>query len=197
MSASGAASEPQGKFDVILADPPWKFRSYDQAKVIPQRAAVQHYPVMELEEICQLPVQDLAADPCALFLWVTWPTIEQAFKVIRSWGFTYRTLGFLWVKAKRSGFGFFTGLGYYTRSNTEACLLAAKGYPPIDDRSVSQLIYSPVREHSRKPDEQYGKIERLFPQARCLELFARRHREGWSAWGNEVESDVELTGPLV
>lgn len=85
------------------------------------------------------------------------------------------------------------GMGYYTRSNSEPCLLGVRGKPPKPfDRGILSLIYAPVREHSRKPDEQYGKIERLYPQGPYLEMFARRPRPGWQVWGNEVESTVEI-----
>lgn len=129
----------------------------------------------------------------ALFLWAVWPSLfEYTPSVLSAWGFEYKTCAFLWAKARRSGFGFFMGLGHYTRANTECCLLAVRGRMPVVDKGVTQMIFSPVREHSRKPDEQYGKIERLYPNMRYLELFARRKREGWDVWGNEVEGAIHL-----
>ena len=144
------------------------------------------------EDISQLPIKDLSKDNCVLFLWATWPNLQHAFKVLESWGFTYRTIGWIWIKANRSGFGFFTGMGYYTRSNTEPCLLAVKGQMPVARHDIQALIYSPVREHSRKPIDQYRKIEALYPDMKYLELFARRKRDGWDSWGNEIISDVEI-----
>jgi len=148
---------------------------------------------MDVDDICALPVANLAADNCALFLWATWPNILDAFKVIPAWGFTYRTEAWVWVKAKRSGMGFHFGLGYYSRGNSEPCLLAVKGRMPVVAHDVLALIYSPVMEHSRKPDQQYDMIERLYPNRTYLELFARRKdRPNWHYWGNEVVNDVEL-----
>jgi N6-adenosine-specific RNA methylase IME4 len=147
---------------------------------------------MTLEEICALPIAELTSDNAALFLWSVWPRIFDAQAVITSWGFTYRTIAWVWVKAKKSGFGFFTGMGYYTRANSEPCLLAVRGRMPVLAHDVLSLIYAPVRKHSQKPDEQYPKIERLY-EGPYLELFARKkHSPKWDVWGNEVESDITL-----
>lgn len=177
------------KYDVILADPPWAFEVWNKDTGA-GRSAESHYPTMSTQDICQLPIP--AADNCALFLWSCWPTLPDALDVVSAWGFTYKTIAWVWVKAKESGMGFFTGMGYYTRGNTEPCLLAVRGRMPVDDHAIQSLIYSPVREHSRKPDEQYAKIDRLYPNTRRLELFARRRREGWDAFGNEVENSIAL-----
>ena len=178
-------------YDVIMADPPWKFQFWSPAQEGTRRAE-NHYPVMELEHICKLPVAGLAADNCVLFLWSVWPLLYESKEVIDAWGFEYKTIAWVWVKSKSSGFGFFTGMGFYTRSNTEPCLLAIKGSMPVSAHDIQALIYSPIREHSRKPDEQYRKIERLYPGKRYLELFARHKRPGWDSWGNEISSDVEI-----
>lgn len=183
------------KYDIILADPPWDFRVWDP-DTGHDRSAESHYPTMTIEDLCNLPVGDLAAPNCALFLWAVWPSI---FKYVPrllhkdNWNFTYRTEAWVWVKAKRSGFGHHFGMGYYTRANTEPCLLAVRGNMPVAAHDVPALIYSPVREHSRKPDEQYTKIERLYPDQRYIELFARhKGRPNWHYWGNEVDSDIIL-----
>jgi N6-adenosine-specific RNA methylase IME4 len=174
-------------YDVILADPPWQYR-----KQIGDLATDDFYPTMPIEDICALPVKDIAAKNCALFLWVTPPTMfEYAPLVFEAWGFRPVTKAFCWVKSNPSGFGFFTGTGHYTTSNTEDCWLAIRGSMPRVE-SVMQIIYSPVREHSRKPDEQYPKIEKLYPQKNYLELFARRQRSGWDVFGNEVEGSIRL-----
>lgn len=180
------------KYDVILADPPWSYYSWDENTGPQGRTAAKHYNVMSVEEIAALPVADLAAENCALFLWAVWPDIFRAREIIRAWGFTYRTIAWVWAKLNPSSLGFHYGLGYYTRANTEPCLLAVKGSMPPAVKDVQALIVSPVREHSRKPDEQYGKIDRLYPDARKIELFARKSWEGWDVWGNEVDGDVEL-----
>lgn len=179
------------KFDVILADPPWSFRVWSKDNPW-GGTAERHYPTMRTEEIAALPVGGLAEDNAALFLWAVWPSMPEALEIVDAWGFEYKTCAYLWAKAKPSGFGFWMGMDYYSRANTEPCLLAVRGSMPVTKKDVLALIYSPRREHSRKPDEQYGKIERLYPDARKLELFARRPRDGWSVWGNEVESDIQL-----
>jgi len=179
------------KYDVILADPPWKFNYYsDNKKNI--RHITNKYPIMETSDICNLPIGDLAAKNSVLFIWAVWPNLFESEKVINAWGFTFKTLAWVWVKAKPSGFGFFTGMGFYTRANTEPCLLAVKGSMPVAAHDIQALIYDPVREHSRKPDDQYRKIEALYPDRQYLELFARRPRKGWQVWGNEVISDIQI-----
>lgn len=178
------------QYDVILADPPWNFDTW--GKKDNARTPSAHYDTMNLEDICSLPIRDLAAENCALFMWSVWPRIFDAQAVFEAWGFRYRTLGFEWVKMNPSGLGFHIGLGYYTRANSEPCLLAVKGSMKVSTRSERNLLMTPIREHSQKPDEQYGKIERLYPNMRYLELFARRRRKGWDAFGNEVENSIEM-----
>jgi N6-adenosine-specific RNA methylase IME4 len=148
---------------------------------------------MELDDIAKLPLRDIAADRCALFVWVTGPLLDRQIEVIKTWGFEYKTIAFSWVKLNPSGDGVFFGVGFYTKSNVELCLLATRGQPikPATDE-VSQVIVAPRGEHSTKPDEAKRRIERLYPDARRIELFARRRDEHWHAWGNEVESDVIL-----
>ena len=180
------------KYDVILADPPWSFEVWNK-DTGNGRSAESHYNTMPLEDICALPISELAADNCALFIWSVWPRIFDARVVIEAWGFKYKTLGFEWVKLNKSGMGFHFGMGYYTRANPEPCLLAVKGSMPVSTKAERNLLISPVREHSRKPDEQYDKIERLYPNRRYLELFARRRRDGWDAFGNQVEGSICLT----
>ena len=174
-------------YDVILADPPWPYNfSGTRNKDVPD-----DYETMKIEDICNLPIP--ASDNAVLFLWACWPLLYETKKVIEAWGFEYKTIGWVWVKANKSGFGFFTGMGFYTRSNTEPCLFAVKGKTMnVANMGIQSLIYAPVREHSRKPDEQYVKIEKLYPNANYLELFARRNRKGWSAFGNEVKDTIEL-----
>ena len=152
--------------------------------------AAANYPTMSIDQLCAMEVP--AENNCALFMWACWPLLPDALEVIRAWGFEYKTIAWPWVKSTETGMSFHFGLGYYTRANTEPCLLAVRGKMPVAVHDVQALIYSPVREHSRKPDEQYGKIERLYPTGPYLEMFARRPRQGWDVWGNEVESTVEI-----
>ncbi len=143
---------------------------------------------MELPEICALGprIQPLAAPNCTLFLWVTWPLLARGdiHKVLGAWGFTGRTGGFDWIKLTRNGEPAI-GTGYYTRANSEPCLLAVRGKPlKRMDRRVRQVILAPRRKHSQKPDETYDRIGRLFgPDTRKLELFARAAQFGWTAAG--------------
>lgn len=186
------------RYDVIMADPPWMFKVWSKNTGKNGRTAEKHYPTMDTEAIAVLPVAGLASDNCALFLWAVWPALPDALELIKAWGFEYKTIAWVWAKLNPSSLGFHFGLGYYTRANTEPCLLAVRGTMPVAEHDVQALIVSPVQEHSRKPDNQYEKIERLYPGKRYLELFARRkNRPGWSFWGNEVDSDVTLAGRAV
>lgn len=173
---------PNKKYSVIYADPPW---SYQDKRC--NGNAADHYPTMRIEDICSLPVQDLAADNCVLFLWATYPMLKEALKVIEAWGFKYKSIGFQWVKQNRSGNGYFFGLGRWTRGNTEPCLIAVKGKPHRASNSVSQLIFAPLRAHSQKPDITRDKIRELMGGDHSyIELFARNTTPGWDVWGNEV-----------
>ncbi len=179
------------KYDVILADPPWAYEVWNK-DTGHGRSAEAHYSTMKLNDIAALPIGELTAENCALFMWAVWPSIFDAEMIIDAWGFTYRTKAWSWVKSNKNSMGFFTGMGHYTRANDEPCLLAVKGSMPVSNKGIQGLIFSPVREHSRKPDDQYRKIEALYPNKRYLELFARRRRDGWDAFGNEVDGSIEL-----
>ena len=190
LQKKGRQAIPAGAaFDVILADPPWTFRTYSDKG----GGRGPSYPTMTLDELQALPVGELASPNAALFLWCCWPSIfRDVPALLQAWGFSYRACAFVWVKANRGGAGFFQGLGYYTRANTEPCLLAVRGSMPVAARNVAQVIYSPRRRHSQKPAEQYDKIERLYPGRQYLELFAREKRPGWASWGNEIDSDLVI-----
>lgn len=184
-------------YDVILADPPWHFQNWNGApgKITPGQQkrgnAQSHYPTMALDDICKIQIP--ANKNCVLFLWACWPLLPDAMQVITAWGFEYKTIAWVWTKLNKNSMGFYFGMGYYTRSNTEPCLLATRGnLPKPQARDVQALICSPIREHSRKPDEQYSKIERLYPNMSYLEMFARRTRPGWDVYGNEVKESIDL-----
>jgi N6-adenosine-specific RNA methylase IME4 len=165
------------RYPVILADPPWKFEAYDLESGM-TRAAEVHYPTMTTEEICALAVADLATPDAALFLWATSPHLEDALRVIEAWGFTYRTNA-VWVKES-------PGLGYWVRNQHETLLIAARGNMRSPSEGTRPPSSASRREHSRKPDETYQLIERMYPELPKIELFARGHREGWDRWGNEA-----------
>lgn len=177
----------QKKYNIIYADPPWR---YEVSKG--QGVAENHYATMGIQEICKLPVETITDRDCVLFLWVTFPQLPEAFKVIKAWGFTYKTAAFVWLKLNKSGKGFFFGLGYWTRANAEICLLAVKGKPKRVSRKVFQIIASPLQEHSRKPDEARKQIVDLMGDIPRIELFAREKTAGWDVWGNEVENSILL-----
>ena len=149
----------------------------------------RHYPTMELEQITTLPVADKDA---ILFLWTTLPMIQEALQVIKAWGFEYKTTAFVWVKLARHSNGIFWGLGYWTRSNVEICMLATKGHPKRVAKNIHQVIISHVEEHSKKPAEARRRIEALMGDVPKIELFARRPARGWDVWGNEVVSDIVM-----
>jgi N6-adenosine-specific RNA methylase IME4 len=180
-------------FRVIYADPPWTFKTYSSKGR--GRCADAHYDVMSLEDLKEIrsEIDKYAANDCALFLWATDPLLPKAIDIIRSWEFNYKTVAFYWAKlnkkASRESFtveSFFMGLGYWTRANAEICLLATRGTPKRLSRSVKRLVIAPRREHSRKPDEIYERIECLM-EGPYLELFARSTRPGWRTLGNQAD----------
>lgn len=191
---------PLKHFGAILADPPWYFRT--RTTVVSDRDPQQHYHVMGAAEICAMPVADLADKDAHLFLWATGPCLPQAFDVIKAWGFRYSGVAFTWVKLKRShnalqlrvlpvvATDLHTGLGFTTRKNAEFCLLARRGNARRIAKDVREIILSPVREHSRKPDEVYTRVQR-YCSGPYLELFSRQQRPGWHCWGNETEKFAE------
>ena len=147
---------------------------------------------MCIEDIKALPVGELAAKDCALFLWITFPCLCEALEVLTAWGFSYKTVAFVWVKQNRRNDDLFTGMGYWTRANAEICILATKGHPKRVDAGVRQVILSHIEEHSKKPDEARERIVRLMGDLPRVELFARQSPEGWDVWGNEVECSITL-----
>jgi N6-adenosine-specific RNA methylase IME4 len=184
------SSSSNKKYGVIHADPPWLFKNYSAKGT--GRNAVSHYDCPSFEQLCRVPVGDLAAKDCALFLWAVDPLLPHAFQLISAWGFEFKTVGFYWAKTNRTANpgalrceDFFTGLGYWTRANVEQCLLATRGKPPRQAKDVRRLIIEPRREHSRKPEQVYQRIRRL-AKGPYLDLFARESRKGWDVWGDQV-----------
>ncbi len=178
------------RYQVILCDPPWQYTS---KSVTPSREVVNHYQTMTHADICALPVRDIADDRAALFIWAVWPMIDEALAVIKAWGFVYKTLAWEWIKMNQNNMGIAIGMGAYTRSNPEPCLLAFRGDPlPVAVHDVTSVIMSPLQEHSRKPEVQYNRIEALYPSQSKIELFARRRRAGWDAFGNQVDGSIAL-----
>jgi N6-adenosine-specific RNA methylase IME4 len=167
-----------GKFAVILADPPWRYEHPPMGGT--SRSIENHYPTETLEDICALPVADIAHDNSLLFLWATAPKLYECMKVVDAWGFVYRTQ-MVWVKDK-------IGMGYYVRNQHETLLICRRGElpPPPEKVRRSSVVHAPRLEHSAKPPIFYDIIDAMYPGLRKIELFSRSRREGWEAWGNEA-----------
>jgi N6-adenosine-specific RNA methylase IME4 len=175
------------RFGAIYADPPWHFKARSTKGY--GRSAVNHYPVLSLGALKAMPVAELAYDDAVLFLWVPWPNLLDGFAVIEAWGFTYKTVAFVWVKVNRDDTPYM-GMGFWTRSNTEICLLATRGKPKRLKADVRQVILARRSRHSAKPPFTHIRIERLVAGP-YLELFAREKTPGWTAWGNEIEENED------
>ena len=147
---------------------------------------------MSIDDICKIPVNKVTDKNCALFMWMTFPTLFEGLKVIEKWGFKYKTVAFVWIKQNKKIPSLFWGLGFWTRANAEICILATKGKPKRISAKVHQVIVSPIEEHSKKPDETRNRIVKLLGDLPRIELFARQKYSGWDSWGNEIESDINL-----
>ena len=180
------------KYSIIYMDPPWKYNSRANNNTRFRGGAGNHYNLMKMEEIRELPINNLANENCALFLWVTFPMLDEQIKLFKEWNFDYKTLGFSWIKLNPKNLQPFFGVGYYTKSNSEVCLLGVKGRMKPVTNKISSVILSPRREHSRKPDEVRNKIVELFGELPRIELFAREKVKGWDVWGDEISSDINI-----
>lgn len=201
------------KYNVIYADPSWQYN--DKSKH--RGGAERHYRTLPLEKLKKLDVNSIADQNCGLIMWATYPKIEDAIQLIKAWGFKYKTCLFTWVKlnkrVEKTGellindqLDLFLGMGHYSRSNAEICLLATKGSlkrqdagirqiitsPVKSKNTIKQLILSPVKRHSEKPEEARARIEKLFGNVPRIELFARKKYKGWHSWGDQVKSDIEI-----
>jgi len=180
------------RYGAILADPPWHWRA--RSSKGEGRSAKQHYGIMSLDDLFAMrpQIDEWAASDCVLFLWGLNSMRQESLDLIEAWGFEFKTVAFTWAKTNLKSPGYAFGLGFWTRQNSEQCLLATRGRPQRLNRDVHELIVSPRREHSRKPAEIYERIERLVAGP-YLELFSRESAPGWSAWGNEVGLFDEAT----
>lgn len=186
-------------YPIIYADPAWEYHAWSGKGT--GRSAEQHYSTQSAADIAALPVSSVAAKNAVLFMWATFPTLPQAFEVGAAWGFEYKTCAFVWLKRTTTGRHWHKGLGYYTMSNAEPCLLFTRGRPPsrlhkdihqvIDGLAAAQEglfppLTSRIMAHSVKPEEAYRRIERMFAGP-YLELYARHTRTGWRSLGNEID----------
>jgi len=165
------------KYNIIYTDPPWKYGT-DVSK---------HYQTVPIEDIYRFPIDKLAADNCALFLWVTFPILPEVLETVKRWGFRYVTVAFNWIKTNKRKGTPFVGMGNWTRANAEICVLGLRGKLQRKSNKVSQIVLSHLREHSRKPDEIRDKIVQLMGDLPRIELFARQSMPGWDCWGNETK----------
>ena len=183
---------PAGPYAVIYADPPWRFKNWSMAELAKRgekwarKNGRPPYPVLATEEICRFPVVRCSAKDSILFLWATYPKLQDALQVMQAWGFQYKTVAFTWVKMRRHCVPHF-GLGYWTRANPEICLLGTRGHPKRISKCVPNLTMARLRGHSQKPDEVRDKIVALVGDLPRVELFARERAPGWDAWGEEIE----------
>jgi N6-adenosine-specific RNA methylase IME4 len=169
------------KFNIIYADPAWKYwEGGDKNQSL-------HYDTMTVDEICNLPVKNIADENSILFIWVTFPILDQVFKVIESWGFRYSTCGFIWVKKNKNADSYFFGNGSWTRANSELCLIATKGKVERIDATISQVLDDKIMEHSEKPARVRKLITQLVGELPKIELFSRNSsNDGWYNWGNNI-----------
>jgi len=159
----------------LLCDSPWAYRNTGV-----EGAAEKEYPTMTIQQLCELPVKDLATKDAVLFLWITNPILEEGFEVIKNWGFEYKT-NFCWVKKNKK-----TGIGFYVRGVHELLLICIRGQM-LPEYTPLSLIEADAKEHSKKP-EVYEIIEKMYPNTKKIELFARNNkkRKGWDYWGQEA-----------
>jgi len=184
---------PNKKYQIIYADPPWDYGNTKNLNGCFWGIADKHYLVMKLKDIKALPIQEIADEDCYLFMWITSPFLEKGFEVIKTWGFKYATVGFVWIKMKNDMSGVRgDGLGKYTISNAEYCLIARKGKYWRNSKKVKQIIQAPKNIHSKKPDEIRNRIVELCGDLPRIELFARQQYRGWDAWGDEVPKETQM-----
>ena len=168
------------KYNIIYADPAWSyFESGNKNQSL-------HYNTMSISDICKIPVKNIADKNCILFIWVTFPILQESFKVIESWGFKYSTCGFNWIKKNKIADTTFFGCGAWTRANSELCLIATKGSILRLDNTISQVIESPIEGHSKKPDIIRQLITQLVGELPRIELFSRQNINGWDVWGDMI-----------
>ena len=177
---------PNKKYQIIYCDPAWQ---YDDKALAGNRGAECKYDVMELSALKLIPIQKIADENCVLLMWCTFPMLDSGLELINAWGFQYKTVAFTRLKRNKNSSNFFMGMGTWTRSNQEIVLLAVKGKPKRVSAGVRQIIDSPIREHSKKPDVVRQRIIQLCGDLPRIELFARTKVHGWDVVGNDPKLD--------
>jgi len=175
-------------YSIIYADPCWDYDGREQHNNVKEnKSAINHYPTMKLDELKRLQVKEICEKDCLLFMWTSSPHLPQAIELMKSWGFEYKTIAFVWDKQK-------TNPGYYTMSQCEICIVGKKGKIPTPRgaRNIRQFLSEERTRHSSKPAEIRNRIEQMFPNHKRLEMFSREKVDGWDSWGNEVIADVQI-----
>ncbi len=178
------------KYQIIYADPPWDYKGQKQHNGIggtDTGGATSHYKTLKLKDLKCLNIQSIADDNCLLFLWATSPHLDQAIELLKAWGFSWATVGFVWDKIR-------VNPGFYTMSQCELCLIGKKGKipSPRGARNIRQYLKSPRGKHSQKPEIIRHRISKMFPEQNKIELFARTTADSWDSWGNEIQSDIKI-----
>jgi len=172
------------KYQIIYADPPWQYKSKEclAKKSILNGSLNTHYSTLSIKDIKKLPVGGVSDNNCLLFLWVVSPMLDDCIEVIKSWGFEYSTIGFIWYKEK-------TNPGSYTMSECEICLIGKRGNIPTPRgaRNIRQFLSEKKTRHSAKPEEIRNRITQMFPAQDKIELFARQRVEGWTSIGYDID----------
>ena len=176
------------KYQIIYADPPWAYNESGSGN----RVVSSKYSTMQIEEIEKINISSICADNCILWLWVTFPRLQEGLRLIKSWGFEYKGLGFNWIKMNKKANTKFWGMGYYTRQNPEICLIGRRGKLKPLVRNVHSVFESRIETHSKKPNGIREKIVEICGDLPRIELFAREKTEGWDIWGNELKNDITL-----
>ncbi len=194
VKATGEEVADVGGFGLLEADPCWQYNDRGT-----RGGAEHHYPTMSLAELIRLPVEDLAAEDAALFMWATWPLLPDAFALMKAWGFRFKNCGLIWVKTNKVATETpFVGVGHWTRGNTEPCLLGIRGKPQRMSKAVQQLmmgeelIVAPIGQHSAKPIEAKNRMVELMGDVPSIELFARSKDPRFESWGNQVDETISL-----
>ena len=178
------------KYQIIYCDPAWDYKGQKQHSGKGgslSGGAETHYKTLKLKDLKRMDVPSISDNDCLLFMWTTSPHLDQAIELLKSWGFKWATIGFVWDKGR-------VNPGFYTMSQCEICLIGKKGKipQPRGARNIRQLVNWPREKHSKKPDEVRKRIEQMFPTQKKIELFARSKSEGWDVWGNEIQNDIEI-----
>ena len=172
------------KYNIIYADPPCKYKTWRDCK----GTAEKHYHTMNIEDIVNMKdtIKNISNKDCILFLWVTFPCLLEGLRVMKEWGFKYKTCGFNWIKRNKKSDTWFFGMGHWTRANSEICLIGTRGTIKRKSNKVFQIVDTHIEEHSKKPEVVRERIIELVGDLPRIELFARQTADGWDSWGNEV-----------